>query len=72
MEDLKAQITADFKKKDQTVTTFLLSKDSAFQVSGLIHVDVETTMGVHTYYSTCLATMDPDSRKFTWHCDAVP
>ena len=72
MDDLKSLIKAEFRKKDQTVTTFLLSKDSSLQVSGLIHVDVETTMGVHTYYSTCLATMDPDSRKFDWHCDSVP
>jgi len=72
MDDLKAQITAQFKKKDQTVTTFLLSKDSSYQISGLIHVDVDTVMGAHTYYSTCLATMDPDSRRFDWHCDSVP
>jgi len=72
MDDLKAQIKAEFKKKHQTVTTYLLSKDSSFQVSGLIHVDVETAMGVRTYYSTCLATMDPDARKFDWHCDSVP
>lgn len=72
VDDLKVQIKSEFKKKDQVVTTFLLSKDSSFQVSGMIHVDVETAMGVHTYYSTCLATMDPDSRKFDWHCDSVP
>lgn len=72
LDDLKAQIKAEFKKKDQTVTTFLLSKDSGSQVSGMIHVDVETPMGIKTYYSTCLATMDPDSRKFDWHCDSVP
>jgi len=72
MDDLKAQITAEFKKKGQSVTTFRLSKDSSFQVSGMIHVDVQTAMGARTYYSTCLATMNPDSRKFDWHCDSVP
>ncbi|HYA65528.1 MAG TPA: hypothetical protein VEE84_02485 [Burkholderiaceae bacterium] len=72
MDDLKAQITAELKNKGQSVTTFLLSKDSSFQVSGMIHVDVETAMGARTYYSTCLATMNPDSRKFDWHCDSMP
>ena len=72
MDDLKAQVTAEFKKKGQSVTTFLLSKDSSFQVSAMIHVDVETAMGARSYYSTCLATMNPDSLKFDWHCDSVP
>jgi hypothetical protein len=72
IDALQARIKAEFKGRNQTVTTFLLSKDGPFQVSGMIYVDVETVMGVRTYYSTCLATMEPESRRFQWHCDAVP
>lgn len=72
MDALQSQIRTEFKKKNETVTTFLMSKDTRYQVSGLIYVNAETVMGVRSYYSTCLATIEPQSRQFTWHCDAVP
>jgi len=72
MAGLQSQIQTEFKKKNESVRTFALSKDDRYQVSGMIYVDAETVMGVRTYYSTCLATMEPQSRQFTWHCDAVP
>jgi len=67
-----ALITGEIKNKGPSVMSFLLSRNSSFQVSGMIRVDVQTAMGARTYYSACLATMNPDSGKSDWHCDSVP
>jgi hypothetical protein len=72
IDALKAQITKAFKKKDQTVTEMFLTRDSAYQVSGMIHVKVESPMGERIFYTPCAASMDPTSRDFSWKCESVP
>ena len=69
---LKAQITKAFKKKNQTVTEMVLTRDSAYQVSGMIHVKIESSMGERIFYTPCVASMDPTSRDFSWKCESVP
>jgi outer membrane PBP1 activator LpoA protein len=72
MERLQAEMKASYKQHAQKIVLFKLSSDSATQVSGMIHVQFAAEGETHTFYTTCLAKLDPSSRKFDWHCDAVP
>jgi hypothetical protein len=72
MERLQAEMQAAFQHKGQKVTSFKLTSDSSTQVSGMIYVEVPTPAGNRTFYTTCLAKIEPASRHFNWHCDSVP
>jgi hypothetical protein len=72
IRDLQADIAATFKKRDQTVTEMFLTRDSAYQVSGMIYVRVDSVTGGRVFYTPCLATMDPQTRHFNWKCESVP
>jgi len=69
---LQDSMSSAFHKRGQKVTKFLLSKDSRYQVSGMIYVDIESATGTRSFYTTCLATMNESTRKWDWHCDGLP
>lgn len=72
MERLKEDIAATFRRRQQTVTEFRLTRDSRYQVSGMIYVQIQYSDGPRTFYTPCIANMDPKTRKFTWQCEKVP
>jgi hypothetical protein len=72
MANLKADMQETYRHRNQKISKFLLTRDTRYQVSGMIYVDIEYLDGVKTYYTPCVAKMDPVTRKFTWSCDKVP
>lgn len=69
---VEQEIKTEFGKRALRVTSFDFTKDSDYQISGLVTVQMETSMGVRDFFTPCVATMDPSSRHFTWKCESVP
>jgi len=72
VDRLRSEMSSAFHQRGQKVVRFQISKDSRFQVSGMIFVDIESPTGTRSFYTTCLATMSEASRKWDWKCDGLP
>lgn len=72
IDAVKKGIKAEFARRELTVTEFSLSKDSAYQVSGTVNVQMETSMGLRNFLTSCVATMDKVSGSTHWKCDQIP
>ena len=72
MANLEADMQDSFRRRHMKISKFMLTRDSRYQVSGMIYIDVEFLDGVKTFYVPCVAKMDPQSRHFTWSCERLP
>lgn len=69
---LQQEMLKTFAQRGQKVVDFKLTPDSSTQVSGTIHVAIEMQGSTRVFFTTCLARIDPSSRKWDWRCDSVP
>jgi len=71
LDAVKKEIRAEYARRNLRVTDIALSRDSAYQASGVVTFERETPMGIRSHASSCSATMDRETRKTSWQCQKV-
>jgi len=71
LDAVKKEIRAEYARRDLRVTDIVLSRDSAYQASGVVTFERETPMGIRSHASSCSATMDRETRKTSWQCQKL-
>ncbi len=68
---VKKEISEEFARRNWKVTDMALSRDSQYQLSGVVTYEHDTPMGVRSHATQCSATMERDSRRTSWKCEKV-